>query len=233
MLKYEDVAQEINELLEKKRGRWRLDQLHYIDYDDIKQIICKHIWVKWPLWDQQMPLGPWINKVADSQIKNLIRNHWGKVAAPCNNSCVHNMGEDRCAFTPSGKKCAECPLYKKWEKKKKDGYGIKFAFSIDEILSNGGNIVGSSEDNFDMQKSLEAFHVKMKEALPEKLYKIYEIIYINNESEVLVSKMLGLQNNEKSSNAKRAPGYKIIFIYKQQIFEIAKEVIKDFDLIKQ
>lgn len=229
MFNYEDFSNEIDQILVRKKHKWFLP---YPSYDDISQIIRKHIWVKWEQWRQDEPFGRWANRVVENQLINLRRNYHGKLAPPCNDGCVYNMGDDRCSFTSSGKKCAQCPMYRDWEKKKKDGYHISFASSIEELMANGGNIAGQTEDNFDMQKSLTAFHEKMKEVLPEKLYKIYEIIYINNESEAVVSKMLGLQNNEKSVNAKRVPGYKIIFLYKQQIFEKAQEVIKDFDLIK-
>lgn len=221
---------EIDEVLEKKRSRWHL-YLGYMDFDDVSQIVRTHIYVKLNLYDKSRPFKVWASKVADSQIKNLVRNHYGKVAPPCN-SCAYNGGGTVCIFTPSGSKCAECPLYKKWEVKKKNGYGMKFATSIDELTANGTVFPVEAAENFDLNESILSFHKKMEEKLSEKLFQIYKIIYIEGHPDITLSKILGLKNNEKTGNSKRVPGYKQIYNYKEQIFQVAKQVMQDFDIIK-
>lgn len=230
MEEFQSRIKEIDEVLEKKRSRWLLS-LGYMDFDDVCQIVRAHIYNKLELYDPSRSFKNWASKVADSQIKNLVRNHYGKVAPPCN-SCAYNGGGNVCIFTPSGNKCAECPLYKKWENKKKNGYGMKFATSIDELVANGNVFTVEAMDNFDLNESILAFHKKMEEHLSDKLFYIYKIIYIDGLPDIELSKILGLKNNEKTGNSKRVPGYKQIYNYKEQIFQVAKKVMQDFDLVK-
>lgn len=225
-LTFEDKIDEIDALLSKKRGRWYLSYPHF---DDVQQILRKHIWIKFDLWDQSRSFVKWASKVMDSQIINLIRNHYGKVAPPCS-ACACDGGGQLCSFTKSGTKCSECPLYKKWEKKKQTGYNLKFASSIEFMSENGGVIPVETLDNFDLAQSMESFHARMKDILPERLYMIYEMFYINGNTDAEVSQALGLKNNEK--NSKRVPGYKMLHNYKERLMAIGREVIKDFDLIK-
>ncbi len=226
MVTFEDKIQEIDALISKKRGRWFLAYPHF---DDVSQILRRHLWIKFEMWDQTRPFVKWASKVCDSQIKNIIRNNYGKVAPPCY-GCDFDAGGALCTLNKSGTKCAECPLYAKWEKKKQAGYRIKFASSIEFMSENGGSVPVESIENFDLGQSIEAFHERMKAVLPEKLYKIYTMFYIEGKTDEEVSKTLGLKNNEK--NSKRVPGYKMLHNYRESIYATAKEVMKDFDLIK-
>ena len=49
MYSFEDKLKEIEAALERKRSKWHLDAVTYIDYDDIKQVIMTHIYKKWHL----------------------------------------------------------------------------------------------------------------------------------------------------------------------------------------
>ena len=62
MHSFEDIIQEIEIALERKRSKWDLDAVAYIDYDDIKQIIMTHIYKKWHLWDQSKSVEPWLKR---------------------------------------------------------------------------------------------------------------------------------------------------------------------------
>ena len=62
-LKYEDRSEAIDNEIRKRRGKWRLTSLAWIDFDDVSQIIRIHIYKKWEQWDQERPLLPWINKI--------------------------------------------------------------------------------------------------------------------------------------------------------------------------
>ena len=68
MYQFEDKLKEIEAALERKRSKWDLDAVAYIDYDDIKQIIMAHIYKKWHQWDQSRSLKPWINKIITNQM---------------------------------------------------------------------------------------------------------------------------------------------------------------------
>lgn len=228
---FEDKIADIDEVLSRKRNKWQasLSRLGYMDFDDVCQIIKRHIFIKIHLYDKERSFKVWVSKVADSQMKNIVRNNYGKFSPPCT-GCDGNAGNGLCYLTKSGTQCAECPLFKRWENTKKDGYGIKFAASIDDVLSSGFNV--ESSDMFDMVKSIESFHEKMKEVLTPRLYMIYNILYIEQKGELYLSQVLGLTNNEKNSNSKRVPGYKQIYNYKEQIIAVAKKIILDFDIIR-
>ena len=48
-IRFEDRIDIINEELAKRKGRWFLDSVPWIDYDDVAQIIRIHIYQKWKL----------------------------------------------------------------------------------------------------------------------------------------------------------------------------------------
>ena len=76
MYSFEDKIDQIDAALERKRTKWHLDAVTYIDYDDIKQVIMAHIFKKWHLWDQSKPIEPWLSRVVGNQFKNLLRNNY-------------------------------------------------------------------------------------------------------------------------------------------------------------
>ena len=69
MYSFEDKIDKIEIALERKRSKWDLDAVAYVDYDDIKQIIMTHIYKKWHLWDQSKPVEPWLSRVVSNQFK--------------------------------------------------------------------------------------------------------------------------------------------------------------------
>lgn len=228
MLTYEDVADEIDLILAKKSGKWRLV---YPSFEDVSQLVRVHIFTKFDMWDQSRPFAKWASQVAERRIINIYRDHYKKMAPPCT-SCKLCAGGNQCKFTSSGIKDSECPLYRKWEKKKKDGFAIQSAGSIEQMTESGFPPGNESVENLDLQQSIDAFHEKMKSALSEKMFKIYKMFYIEGRGDEYVSKELGLKNNERNGNSKRVPGYKMLHNYRETLLEKAKEVMRDFDMIK-
>lgn len=223
---FEEKIGVINQEIAKRRGKWKLSALSYIDYEDVSQILRLHIFEKWHLWDHSQPLERWLNKVITNRMINLVRDHYGRVAPPCN-GCSHNM-DDFCSFTKSGSKCAECPLYATWQKKFKVGYNIKLAESSDS--ENFVEQVNSSvdfSDNFDYESSSNKVHQHMKAKLPLKQYKIYELLIIQNLSEKEVAKQLKLKSSEKG----REPGYRHLAEMKNKFYLMAKEILLNNDII--
>ena len=93
--KFEDHLDLIDEEIRKRRGKWNLKSLAWMDFDDVSQIIKFHIFKKWHLYDPAKPLGPWLNKIISNQIKNLIRNNYGNYSRPCLR-CAAAEGENLC-----------------------------------------------------------------------------------------------------------------------------------------
>ena len=101
--KYEDFHSDILAEIEKRRPKWQLSSLAWMDFDDVKQIISAHISVKWHQWDPVRPLIPWVNKIITNQFKNILRNNYSNFVRPCL-SCPFNLSQtsgdgDSCSFT--------------------------------------------------------------------------------------------------------------------------------------
>ena len=80
---FEDKIAEIDQEIAKRRNKWNLNALSWIDFDDISQILRIHIYKKWHLYDHSKPLPPWLNRTISNQLKNLIRNNYSSFARPC------------------------------------------------------------------------------------------------------------------------------------------------------
>lgn len=223
MYQFEDKLEEIEAALERKRSKWDLDAVAYIDYDDIKQIIMTHIYKKWHLWDQSKPIEPWLSRVVSNQFKNLLRNHYGNYARPCLR-CKFNAGGTDCLKTRSGNQDASCPEYRNWVEKKKAAYDIKLAVTME----NHTNEIYQRKDTFlDLGSSLGKLQKEMQSHLNKRHFKAFNMLFVENKTEEEVAKFLGFKTTEK----KRSAGYKQIKNLKKIFQEKAKEIIKEKDII--
>jgi len=208
--KFEEYVDVIDNEIRKRRSKWRLDAITWMDFDDVSQIIRTHIYQKWNQWDQARPIIPWINKIITNQLKNLIRNHYHNFAKPCYNCPFNgdmNLKEEAgesCSFTKSRRQDSSCPLFAKWSKSKKHAFEIKMASSLNEIKYDEPSISKISNLNLDFY--IEKSHKEMELFLSEKQYKIYKMLFIENIEEEEVAEKLGYKTNEKGRKA----GYKQI-----------------------
>ena len=219
---FEEKLSVIDGEIAKRRNKWRLSAIADVSWEDVAQILRFHIFKKWHLWDQSKPLENWLNRVITHQISNLIRNNYGNYAPPCS-KCSFNEGGDLCGYTISGKKNSECPLFKKWEKGKKNNYEIKLAQSIDDpdlFLPMLGTVdlVNSNE----LPEAIERFHLKIEKYLNKEQYKIYIWLYVDHLSETQVAEKMKYKTSEKGRN----PGYKQIYNIKRKILEAARKVLE-------
>jgi DNA-directed RNA polymerase specialized sigma24 family protein len=212
MYSFEDKLKEIEAALERKRPKWQLDAVPYIDYDDIKQVIMTHIYKKWHLWDQSKPVEPWLSRVVANQFKNLLRNHYGNYANPCPNQ--HLVDHDPLT----------CPICKKWNQSKRSAYNIKLAVTMENHLYE----IEEKKDNFlDIDSAAKKLSKAIKPHLSSRHFKAFSMLFIENRTEEEVAKFLGFKTNEK----KRSAGYKQIKNLKKIFQEKAKEIIKNNDII--
>lgn len=228
LLKFEDCLEIIDKEIYKRKGQVHL-YLNDFDFDDIAQIIRFHIYQKWHLWDTERPLENWVNVIISRQIKNFIRNNYTSVAPPCY-KCPMNQGGLLCGFTPSGEQCSECPLYKKWEMGKKNGYNIKFASSLESVDSDDqalGDKIENNASNINWSQSIKNLNTHLKLRLSKELYFVYKFLYVDGKSDEELAKHLKFKTNEK----KRVPGYKQIYNFKQKILEEAKNILKEEDIL--
>tara|TARA_Y100000004_G_scaffold108376_1_gene121562 strand:+ start:620 stop:1300 length:681 start_codon:yes stop_codon:yes gene_type:complete len=216
-LKFEDCIESIDAEINKRRGRWNLTALSWMDFDDVSQIIRVHIFKKWHLYDQSKSLAPWINTLISNQIKNLIRNNYGNYCRPCL-KCAAAESDSLCYIY--GTQCSACPLFAQWEKTKKAAYLTKLPAPLESVGHEMENIELS---DFDFDTVLKRLNSKLKTVLKPNEWVVYENLYLNNKSEQEVAKILGYKTSEKN----RSPGYKQIKNIKKSIIDKAKEIVAE------
>lgn len=225
---FEDKIDVIDDIIKKKRHKWQLTSISDMDFDDVSQIVRVHIYNKWSQWDQTRPLENWINTIINNQIVNQVRNTYGKLAPPCN-SCKFNHGNELCGWTTSGKKDSECPILCKWKRLKESRYNLRLADSIDVVnAENECPQLSTSSLDFDIVKSAEKFHEKMKEVMPGKYWKVYKFLYIEGKTESEVAEIMGFTTEESS---RKFTGYKQLVFIKNKIKEYSQKVLSNNDII--
>ena len=213
---FEESIDFINQEIKKRRNKWNLTSLSWMDYDDVSQVIKIHIYEKWHLYDVDKPLGPWLNRIISNQIKNLIRNNYGNYTRPCLR-CAAAEGVNGCKIYETQN--SDCPLFAKWEKTKKKAYNIKIPLSLGDHEHEVQAVYPS--DNIDIEKSAKVLHKKMKELLKPTEWIVYEGLFINWLSEEEVAKKLGY----KTSESGRKAGYKQIKNIRKNIISKTKALL--------
>ena len=216
-LKFEDCIEQIDVEINKRRGRWNLTALSWMDFDDVSQIIRVHIFKKWHLYDQSKSLAPWINTLISNQIKNLIRNNYGNYCRPCL-KCAAAESESLCYIY--GTQNSSCPLFAQWEKTKKAAYLTKLPSPLESVEHETENM---ELKEFDFDAILKRLNKQLKKKLKVNEWIVYENLYLKNKTEQEVAKILGYKTSEKN----RSPGYKQIKNIKKSIIEKAKEIVSD------
>ena len=219
-LSFEDKISEINQEINKRRHKWNLTTLAWMDFSDVSQILRIHIYKKWNLYDPKKPLAPWVNRIVSNQIKNLIRNNYGNYSRPCLR-CAAAEQEDGCTIYAS--QCSKCPLYAKWEKSKKSAHDIKLPVALENHTQEVHNII---EDEIDIEKTAKNIHTKMQQILKPIEWKFYELYYIKHKSEEESAKLMGYKTTEKN----RKIGYKQVKNLKKSIMIKVKKHLYNGDI---
>ena len=219
-VKFEDCIEIIDLEIRKRRSKWNLTAVTWIDFDDVSQIIRIHIFNKWNLYDSSKPLVPWINRIISNQIKNIIRNNYGNYSRPCL-KCAAAEPEDLCNIYE--KQCNACPLYAHWEKNKKKAYDTKLPLPLEHHVKE---VYSRFDQSINIENVANALHKKMRELLKPVEWKVYNYLYIEHKEESDVANLMGYSTSEKN----RSPGYKQIKQIKKKIINVAKKVIHDGEL---
>lgn len=219
---YEDKYHVIVREIRKRRSKWQLDILRFMDFEDVEQILKLHIWKKWHLWDQTRKLENWISRVCSNQIKNLMRNHYTNYARPCV-QCKHSLGEEGCASTPSGEQCSECPLYAKWLKNKVNGYNIKMPL---ELENHTREVNEKTDDGINYQETFRRLHEEMEKVLSPKEFLAFNLFFVDAKTDDEVADLLRIKEDPKAKNSRK----KQIAELKAKLFEITQKVLKESDV---
>ena len=212
---FEESIPLINREIDKRKGRWTLNSLSWIDFEDVAQIIKLHVFKKWHLYNPIKPLAPWLNRIITNQIKNIIRNNYGNYSKPCGR-CAAAEPQDKCLVY--GRQDASCPLVAKWEKTKKIAHDVKIAVPLENHLYEVKS-QAYTEDNF--FSNARKLHSKMSAVLKPLEWKVYKALYIDNLSEEEAAKVVGYKTSEKD----RKPGYKQIKNIQKIIIQKVKKVL--------
>lgn len=221
MIKFEDKIESIDKLIQKNRGKWHLSDISGHSFEDIAQIIRIHIFNKWDLWDQERPFECWCNKIIIHQIKNCVRNIYSKDAPPCR-GCPFDRDGDLCGYTSTGTKCAECPAFKKWSKKKQAKYLIKTATSIDSESFKDSSDHSDPGVAVKVEGDIPKFHQFILQFLNPKMQGFYILIYIRNYNDNQVIDFL--KKNTGKGITKRQ-----LLLIKKNLQTVARNNIAKFD----
>ena len=214
--RFEEHINEIDAEISKRRGKWNLTAISWMDFDDVSQILRIHIHKKWHLYDPKKPLAPWLNRLISNQIKNLIRNNYGNYSRPCLR-CDAAEGEDLCKIYE--KQCSDCPLFSNWEKTKKAAHDVKIPVPLE---NHEQEVFSLHDDKSDLKENIQRVHKKMKETLRPLEWKVYELLYIKNLSEEEAARKMGYKTSEKN----RSPGYRQIKNLQKNIINKVKKLIE-------
>jgi hypothetical protein len=219
-LNFEGCIAQIDNEIFKRRNKWNLTAISWMDFSDVSQILRIHIYKKWHLYNQTKPLAPWVNRIISNQIKNLIRNTYSNYARPCL-KCAAAESDDGCSIY--GKQCVDCPLYANWVKSKKNAHDTKLPVAMENHLNEVYDI---KNDTVDLEKTAENIHSKMQKILKPIEWKIYTYLYIEYKNEEQVAKLMGYRTTEKN----RAAGYKQIKNLKKSIMIKVKKHLYNGDI---
>jgi len=218
--KFEDYLPLIDAEIAKRRHKWNLTSITWMDYDDVSQIIRIHIFKKWYQYKPERPLAPWLNTIITNQIRNLIRNHYSNFARPCLR-CAAAKDGDKCIIYDV--QCSDCPLFAHWQKRKQPATHIKIPVSIENHAHEVHSIF---DDSIDIVKNVKAVHEQMRKILKPLEWRVYEALFIQHKEESDVAKSLGYVSNEKG----RDPGYKQIKNIRKSIMVKVKRCLSDGDI---
>lgn len=219
-LTFEDCFSRIVTIINFKKSKWKLDSLAWLDYDDIRSILLLHIWKKFELWDQKMPLEPYINRICENQLINIQRNLYYNFSKPCLN-CPQSEGLDNFCKLYGTQDASKCKILATWNGCKKNAYNIKLPCTIEHHQ----NELSLKEDNSsNIFNVIPDFHRLMEDILEKNELVVYRHLYIEHKDQKDLNKILGYTVSNKSA------GYKTISNLKKSILDKAKKLLKNNDL---
>jgi RNA polymerase sigma factor (sigma-70 family) len=217
---FEECISIIDEEIVKRKNKWTLSSIAWLDYEDVSQILRIHINKKWHLYDQSKPLLPFLNVIISHQIKNLIRNIYSNYSRPCL-KCRAAIDNDGCKIYKI--QCNSCPLFANWQRRKEPANNIKVPLSIE---NHQNEVYEIQDENLDIAKNILILAEKMKEILKPTEYLVFKGLYIDDLTEEQISKKLGFISNEKG----RVAGYKTIKNIIKSIVLKAKKSLNEGNL---
>ena len=204
--------------INKRRSRWTLSSLAF---EDVSQMLLIRAFNKYDTFDPKIgEFSHWINRLISNTLINILRDNLQKFTRPCVQGCQFNLGDNHCGFTSSGKQCEECPLFKKWKRKKESEYNIKQCLSLDTHIQEVNNIQNDFINVDDYKRLLDE---KMPIYLTTQELKIYNLLFTDHKSMQDVGKILKFKQASNSN----VSGYQTIHKARKKIVDVAKKIISE------
>ena len=221
-LNYEDKKDVIDTEINKRKSRWQLKAITWMDFDDVSQLIRIHIMEQWDKWDQSRPIEPWLNKVIHHRMTNLIRDNFWSFSRPCLR-CDENQGGDLCGLY--GTQCEVCPLFAKWIAKKKKVHDLKMPVSYDDERNcRVSDQTKNTQSAFiEFETSIDRIHVSMKLRLKPEHFRIYKMLFIDHMTDKEAAEILGYKENKYNQKNR----YKQIENYKRKFIKEVRSIIQE------
>lgn len=214
---FEECADEIVAIIEKKRYEWTFKASVMEDFDDVKIEILAHIWKKWNLYDQSRPLGGWVATIVRNQFGNKLRDIYQSTSSPCLR-CPCNTGGDGCSLW--GFQGVDCELFKKWYLTKRHSHDVRLPVPMENHI----NEVHQKPDAvFNIDGAINGFHGRIQKVLTNSEWEIYRRLFVENKSDEETASELGFKTSEKG----RKMGYKRIRQVKTIIVTKARKLLKE------
>jgi RNA polymerase sigma factor (sigma-70 family) len=222
---FEDSIEIIDSEISKRRHRWHLTAISWMDFEDVAQKLRLHIYKKWDQWKHELPLRPWLNQVINNQMTNILRNNYSNYSRPCL-KCKFYLGDNHCQLYSIQSNA--CKDYAKWEKTKKSAYDIKFPISLNTPNYQDSeytieNTLHHSEELSNIENVLPAFHEVMKKNLNNIEWKVYDYMFIQNLEEDEIAKRMGYKLSYKDGRL----AYRQISKIKSKILKKAKLAVSE------
>lgn len=226
-LSFEEHYHAICHEIEKRRSGWTISA---VDFDDVKQDLLIHINEKLYQFDPtrvndtETGLARWLQSTISRQLSNMRRDQLGRFSRPCistpqnRRGCPFNTGGEMCSQTASGKQCAECPIYAKWEKRKWAHFAIKQTLPMENHVREAHNLIGDFQD---MERSKAVIDRAVLAKLTKHEQKMYRMLFIRGMEPEKVGKALGYKKVGRLHE-----GYNAVRNLKKKVVALAKITIR-------
>jgi hypothetical protein len=217
-MSFEDAYPVILNEVNKRKSKWHAN-LNHIDFDDVRQIILRHIFVKWHLYDKTKSLPNWVQTIATNQINNLLRNHYYNHLKPCAR-CACNLGDNGCSLVKEGKPLLvqgpNCDIYKRWmNSPKKHDSDINLPLPLENHINYVNNLSSGPGHNIELSVSL--FNNMVTGFLSGQMLQYYNLSITEKKKDKDVCKTLGIESFQLKSLSNQVYAKCSSYVYNGEI----------------
>lgn len=220
----EEMLPFAQKLIARRRHKWKMTTMAW---DDVAQMLLIRVWKQYRLFDPtRAPFENWCNFLISNEWKNILRNILFIHSPPCigRGGCVHNQGGDSCGYTPSGLKCAECPLYANWQKKKQGEHNIKATLGLD---AHPQEVHNTQSDTFDVEAAKTRIDAIMLKRLNPFDRRIYRLLLIKHLTPMETSVELKRKLKKRKLKEGEGCGYQSVLATLTTFKAMIKQIIDE------